>query len=167
MDLDEFDEVPPYEEWTWNELRAEAKARGLEAMGTRRDLADRLWADDEENPDEPETVQEPEPETTTEPEPEPLSEPEPHAKAEPVSPAEPVQAAGQAPLEPRSHTLRREYPLPAEGFTDEFHRESLMRIYSEAVNAGLTPKGGPYGANRVGWGDLNGVKTAVYESLVG
>lgn len=155
MNLDiEYDEVPPYEEWGWQELRAEAKVRGLPATGTKRDLAGLLWDYDEENP-------EPEPEA------EPLREPERIVKVIPVSPAEETPAPTPQPPERRTGLFRREYPVPAEGFTDEFHRECLLSIHAEAIREGLFPRGGPYGANRVGWGEANGVKTAVYEDYVG
>lgn len=160
MNLDEFDEVPPYEEWGWQELRAEAKARGLPATGTKRDLSELLWKDDEERDPEAEA------EAAPEPEPEPLREPEKPAQVKWFSPVVDEPATPPPVRESRRGVFRREYPVPAEGFNDDFHRECLVRINREALSEGLLSLSGLYGANRVGWGFANGVKTAVYEDYV-
>lgn len=45
----EDDDVPPYSEWEYKELQAEAKARDLNASGTKEDLISRLNENDAEN----------------------------------------------------------------------------------------------------------------------
>lgn len=40
--VEEDDDVPPYEEWEYKDLQAEAKARGLDASGKKEELVARL-----------------------------------------------------------------------------------------------------------------------------
>ena len=46
---DEDDEIPPYEDWTAEELRDECRTRNLIVGGTKPELIKRLEANDEEN----------------------------------------------------------------------------------------------------------------------
>lgn len=45
---EEPEDVPPYTEWSVEDLRAEAEARGLKKSGNRQELAARLDAHDAE-----------------------------------------------------------------------------------------------------------------------
>ena len=51
--MSEIEEVPPYEEWTTVELKAELKSRGLNHAGAVKTLVNRLYADDESAEDAP------------------------------------------------------------------------------------------------------------------
>ena len=44
---EEYEEVPPYEEWLVKELREELSVRGLNNSGAKADLVSRLYMDDE------------------------------------------------------------------------------------------------------------------------
>jgi hypothetical protein len=44
------EEAPPYEEWSYNDLKAEAQARGLDTSGKKEELTARLYAHDESSP---------------------------------------------------------------------------------------------------------------------
>lgn len=58
MDED-FEEIPPYEEWTVKDLKAELSARGLNNAGKKSECVERLYMDDDIGVDE---VEEDEPE---------------------------------------------------------------------------------------------------------
>lgn len=44
---EEVEEIPPYEEWLVKDLKAELVNRGLNHAGTKAELAERLYIDDE------------------------------------------------------------------------------------------------------------------------
>lgn len=48
LSVEEPEDVPPYTEWSVEDLRAEAEARGLKKSGNRQELAARLDAHDAE-----------------------------------------------------------------------------------------------------------------------
>lgn len=50
---EEVEEIPPYEEWLVKDLKAELVNRGLNHAGTKAELAERLYIDDEVEEDEP------------------------------------------------------------------------------------------------------------------
>lgn len=49
---EEIEEIPPYEEWLVKDLKAELVNRGLNHAGTKAELAERLYIDDEVEEDE-------------------------------------------------------------------------------------------------------------------
>lgn len=49
---EEVEEIPPYEEWLVKDLKAELVNRGLNHAGTKAELAERLYIDDEVEEDE-------------------------------------------------------------------------------------------------------------------
>jgi hypothetical protein len=48
---EEDEDVPPYEEWTVSDLRAELVSRGLDPQGNKTNLISRLQDDDREEAD--------------------------------------------------------------------------------------------------------------------
>lgn len=62
----------------------------------------------------------------------------------------------------RATTFVTRFECPGE-LSSGVHQENLQRIYSEAVAAGHTPRGGAYGGHRTGFTVDGGRRYAVYE----
>lgn len=115
--MSEIEEVPPYEEWTVAELKAELKARGLNHAGVHKTLVARLYMDDES-----EVVEDPAP-----------SEVQPRVE----DPSTWVDGAFFFKSFDVDSDSRNVLGIPSDAEHDSFRQQA----HALAVNAGYTPVG--------------------------
>jgi len=130
---EEIEEIPPYEDWTVKDLKAECSARGLNNAGKKSEVVERLYTDDEFGVDEVES--------------EPGDEVTPETPVE-YSPPRAGWVEGGFFYAEYSEELGRDdfNKLP---FTETHHR-FLFETYNRAHNFGdLVILGGPYDGSLV------------------